>query len=487
MQRNLLVVILIVFTLAPLIAGSPAPRLKTLKASDVTITYPADLEAQAQQLGAAAIATANLRQEHAQEIRAYAEHAEQIAERIAVLLGQPALKAKLHKPMRKYGEITRTAFTRMAYHWRIYHAADIPENGIQQGPMRYFLDKQSGRYSLQLTMNDASAVADFKKLCMPYVVRADGTYARSKPLNEALEADDHWLIALSAAMIHEASEPVIVNDLRCYHPFARWFNEGLANWVTLTIVRDFFPKRLDLVRDHLTLTPDDPRRAKVNLYTWPQLSYMMPVLASEEAALGATNYGCATELVMRIFEGQPDDAPARVLQRLSRTPNPDSRTICRALDSVTKKDSFALLLEYVPAESRNEIIKPRIPELNAQARQAKTHGDYAGLMTAFSTMLSSDPAQYRTRLNLAWAMRKANQPMPMVDQQLLLAAAFRPFGFDLREMIAQDTDMMFIFGRLYQVIGDTKAARQIYLQILADDPRFTDAKHALAELGAKQR
>jgi tetratricopeptide (TPR) repeat protein len=319
---------------------------------------------------------------------------------------------------------------------------------------------------------------------MPLVVRTNGKFETDgKPLTEFLQAQCELYEHILEMPIHEIAESVVAEDMKLYHPYARWFNEGVATWVMLTVVSEMAPDWANECRKSQLPARNEPLRAQVNLRAWLQDAYQKKDQSEQEADLSRECYRFATEAIERMLSGQPKDALARVLQKLKDKPFADTGTICAAISDVTGKDPSRILLDYAPNRARAISRKEDIGKLIGQAAQKAKEGSYSEAVELLSRLMEIAP-QRNLELNLAWAMRKAGLPKSESEWHIRVAAAPQGSGDFQLMLMVHDAESQYVAGRFAQFCSTAEQAKDLFESALKLDPRHADAKAALKELGS---
>jgi hypothetical protein len=148
---------------------------------------------------------------------------------------------------------------------------------------------------------------------LPVFVEDDGSFIAD---DVRLGLDDYVFMissSLHIVPIHETAEMLIISAGKgCYGPYARWFNDGAANWITRKIISERWPEYAALQWGEFF--PVDGERSSVNLLAWPQLSYGLALGKADSVAY----YGFSAELMGRLFDGLPEDSFARVVRAVTR-------------------------------------------------------------------------------------------------------------------------------------------------------------------------
>jgi len=463
---------------------APAPAFSfpldaSLTVGETTIRYPRELEAQAKTLAAVWEKVVPSRRD---ALRRPNANQEKVAARIVELLGCP-----------EHGEIVREVmsdtcfmtgvFLDMTRDVRLYREADLrAAGGLHEGPINLIYVPATDKFQLSFQATSTTYPAASGRAFFPGVVRADGTLGSRTDPPEKWVAD---FFAQDPAMItvgaHEAAESVLTLELHLLHPFARWFNEGVGNWVALQITREFLPESNDRAA-FLPTAESAKLRDQINLLTWAQNYCAKPVGSEAEDALSSAHYRYAAELITRLLAGSPPGTLETILQKLAESPAPDSETICETFREVTGKDARRLLMEYTPPSVREGITAGAPYALRQAATKAIESGDSSQAVKLLSELLTMTPADPDAQVDLAVALRRTKAPRMESEGHLWIAAALAEMQTHAPPEAAgpQDADVWYALGRVAQYRGDKAEAGRWFKRLPETD---LEGLEVLRELG----
>jgi tetratricopeptide (TPR) repeat protein len=469
----------------------PAPaaeQTRKLKVGEITITYPVDMKPQAEALAGR---LREIMPQREAEIRAFHKAIDEgrVATRITQLLGYPGARPHVQRALKEMEPVFRQVQG---------HASNLrlcrDEDSVPDGSLRgsFTIGRKDGGFFYRPSASEPVAKTD---LFLAIIPRDDGTftfaadpsgYTATEPQGaDVLELYADGLVALRFTRIHEAAEMAVVNGLHLYSPFSRWFNEGVANWVTGKMANELAPK----LRQRVDTYPDPEvkpeLRARVNLPAWLQNNFGNPSPSPEEETLSTLNYHVATKAVKRMFEGQPDDALARVLAILRKRPMAYSNEIGYAITEVTGRDARAILAEYTPEAVRKGIAEGAPARLRREADVQMDRKEWEKAISLLSQTIEMAPTDPDDHAFLAVCMRLAGRPKEVSEREIAITAALSaahewPALRTISSDPAWNDEMYYVYGRLEYKGGDADAARRYYDQC---SRTHADAQAALKELG----
>ncbi|NLC56643.1 MAG: hypothetical protein GX774_07405 [Armatimonadetes bacterium] len=322
--------------------GYAAPELRRIKVEGITLTYPVELEAEAQAVARQIPDTLVPARETCLRVRRAfvgGTAARAIGKRLGCSLSGATPRAWA-SALGGVADAAASPFERV----RLFSESEVQAaGGLQPGGLT--VTRKMGRDTLTFTLSWGTRrpLAGQRPEKRPILAIVAGTDL--SPYREFAKT-------LPALFFHEMAEFALVAEkvtgYAFYYPSSRWFNEGVATWVALQVVEDLMPDLSEACR--AALLPDEGETAlrnDVNLLTWRQNSYQDspdPWVSSPEVI--RAHYLCAAETVERILRGQPPGTLPAVLGRLKKEEVPDNRTICRVVREVTGVDALAILREY---------------------------------------------------------------------------------------------------------------------------------------------
>jgi len=475
-----------------------AADLEELKAGRFSVTYPSGLQPQAVTALRVAQRTLGTKLAGYTELQQALEDRGKTARRIANLLGRPDLASDLQDRL-SVAPSMQTVLLAMVTHLRLLRLSDFPSGGtIEEGRMRITVDREKDTLSVEVSGAGHGDPAP-GSVFLPLVYDANGRLIGTDKgedlagtLSAYAQSSELWLLPLM--LIHEAAESALVSELELHHPFARWFNEGVAQWVVLQLARERAPNSYGAYSKAFLPRSGQQDRRKANLLSWPQADY------AELAGAGspdrdALSTAVSTELVCRLFQRQPTGTLAQVLRRIAENRRrgivPDSRGVCRAIQQVTRQDAWRMLLEYVPAQVSDGLQHGRRDQLVRSLMQAPVAANMQPSAAAVTVrrLLEMEPGSVAARLTRASVLYRLGLSADAAENEIKLAALLAKWLSAAPKPLLygrEDDDSRYVLGRFHQLLGRPDLARRYLAGIPESSRRYPDARAALRAVGAGQ-
>jgi tetratricopeptide (TPR) repeat protein len=361
--------------------------------------------------------------------------------------------------------------------YKLFRESDIRNAGkLKDGPWTLSYMSPSDKLNAFFSANNND---DLHKSFTPIVINNNGEIESGKTPSESITSGLAMFDSMLFKPIHEVTEGVISGELGLYHPFTRWFNEGVANWVMIKVTGEFAPQCYKELCSKSMPHPNDPLRKKINLISWVQGAYQKQSPSEEESNISNNSYDYATEAISRMLDNQPPDALAKILQKLKGKNNPYTDVILAVLHEVTGKDAWNILRDYVPSDVLPLFRQGSMEELSSQAEKLAEQNKYNEVLMIFKRLLETFPYDTNARLDYAWALRKTKQPKEEFERQIRIAGECLQNGNVNLSLIKEDADMHFILGRLMETNKTKDQSKEEYTEALKLDPNHADAKAAL--------
>jgi len=457
----------------------------TLQVNGLSISYPDGLEAQAREAAeAASEVLLPLRAEFAALRTAMAEP-QAVAGRIAGLLGAPEQAGTIADNLDHFSPMSQ-ALEGLFSDWRIFRRSElVATGGLREGPVSIVYDAQSDKLTWEVSFGSDQRLTGRAFLLL--IVNAEGEFCIGDDhgLEEHIAHSVEGLAGFSVAALHEVTECAMAVGLGLHHPYARWFNEGVSNWVAFQVGREYAPLlAVVFLSCCLPTDADQPVRGSMNLFSWPQKTYANQAIPQSGEGNERLLYAASTELIQQVLREQPPDALAEIIGRLKSTRNPSTKAICAAVQATTGVDCWELLLDYAPEDVRNGIREGRAPALYSEAKEKALRGDYSGAIDLLESAIEIGPSDPDAHLCLAWALRKVGGREEEAEGHVRMVVALlrSSGGGRVAPCAAEDTEMIYLLGRISQHAGQLSRARELFGAVLQRDPDHKAARSALAEL-----
>ncbi len=459
-----------------------AAEMKQISSGGITVAYPPGMDAQAKKVMEIWQTSVKPSIEVQRQTEAFLKDTEAMSKDIAGMLGvedkQAMVKTRLDSYKSK-AQVLTSAFSTVKL---VSKASAVATEGVDAAlvQLRYIKDKDE--FTLVVDLQDVSP-DKLKKSFFPVVVNADGSIRSESKLSAMainfLGAGD----ALSVAPVHDTVGYVLAEQLKIYHPLARWFNEGVSGYITRQIVSKYGPK-LNSIASALFSVSDKARevRPRINLLAWPQFPYVNRSKAVFDPVYetAATQY--SIEAISGLLEKANPKALPKIVSSVSFLGNPDTDTICAAIKKVTNTDFKQTLMTYVPQNVQDGIASGEAAKLIAKAEALVDQRKWEDAAAALRLALEMTPADVNTRMNLAWIEREYGERHDAELQVFLTAALLKQekYSFHFYKNVIEGD---YVLARLAIMMGDLKTAKERLQVVLHYKPKHADALRAIEEIG----
>lgn len=478
---------ILVAILSALIVIGPATaaeeELKQLSANGITVHYPATMEAQAKRILEMAVKQIQPSVEIHRQIVTLLADPGAIATDIADLLGSEEVQDKTRIRLAAF-KLKSEALVACFSNIRLIPTADaVAKGGVDAGVMqvRYVKDTDEFKIGLDLENADADAI---KRGCFPVFVNADGSIRVENKIPEMaldfLGSSQTMLVA----PIHEAVIHAITQQLNLYHPFTRWFTEGVSGWVTRRVVGRLDPKLATLADQTFLPGPAAKKlRDKINLLAWPQSAFQNFKDPAFDPAMEAAHSRYSVEVISNMLGGNRGKMLARIISEIKYNANANTDAICEAIKKVTGTDFKKTLMTYVPQDIRDGINTGEAKKLIAQAEKLAQEKKWKDAAAKLRRALQMTPEDVNARLNLAWIEREFGE---RIDSEIQVFTAARLLGQEKYSfsLFAPSLEGNYVVGRLAILLGNLEYARKFLEPVLEAKPDHADARRAMAEIKA---
>ncbi len=485
MARRIIGVLIVSLFAAGLLAGGCAAQeeLKQLVDGTITVSYPPGMESQAKKVMGIMKKSIEPSIDIHHQIVSLLANSGDISTQIAALLGSEEIQQTVTQRLDAYktkSEALVQAFSNV----RLIKTADgMATGGVDAGVLqvRYSQDKDKFNMALDLTGNTGDKL---KRSYFPVFINGDGSIRSESKLVDMTVDMLGSSKALVVAPIHESVRYAVEERLNLYHPFARWFNEGVSGWVTKRVIGKIDPQTGDVADKVFAVSADAQKmRDKVNLIAWPQAAFQNQQKPFFDPSLEAAQVQYSVELVSGILGGNRSDKLARIVKSLKYNPADDSATICEAIKRETGDDPQPKLMAYVPKNVKDGIESGEPKKLVSQAEKLVQEKKWSQAADKLRLALQMTPEDVNARLNLAWVEREFGERLDSELQVFLTAGLLKlkPQHYAIH-LFVSSVEGNYINGRLAILLGDLDSARRFLEPVLQLKPDHKDAKRAMEEV-----
>jgi tetratricopeptide (TPR) repeat protein len=454
--------------------------IPVIEVGDVTISYTEALSPQAQELARVCEEVLLPRRAAYRKLAEALSDEKRVAGRVVDLIGCPEVLPVATGVMSKcqpFLDLPLSMFSDL----RLYTDSQLKASGgVSEGIMRVVYRAETDSVDMVFAWSSEEGPQPGATF-FPVPLHDDGTFrTHGQTLAEVIASRFDDTIWMAASALHEAAEGVLCAGLRFHQPFARWFNEGAANWVELAIIAECAPDREAEIRtQQLPTAKDAACRSKVNLLAWPQAAYESGFVLQGEEGLASAHYHYSTECLLRLLDGQPRSAFAAIIAKLKGRPAPDTEAICQAIKEVTGRDAKAMLLEYVPDSVRTGLQTGAPSKLAEQGRAALARGDHDTAAECFFQAMAMTPSDVSLNLDYALALRRAGWGKRDSERHIEIAAALVQYDPERSLAVsgAMDAEAWYVLGRAAQLRGRTQEAKELLSKIEEAEQTAAPAPH----------
>ncbi len=486
MTKFLILLIVTLLTLMCCASVGWAADNKTLTAGSITVTYPPDLEPAAKK--AADIASKSFRQfldVHAKIARLLKDD-DVMAKRITDLLSAPEVMESARLRIVSYRDKSRM-LTHCFQTVKLIKTSDAKaRGGVDAGILQIRYDKNTDDFGMFVQMQNVDE-SRMNRTYFPVLVNPDGTIRSADKIPLLAKEIGGAGDTMIPATVHETVLYVMSEELRLYHPFARWFNEGVSAWVTKKVIAKTDPTMSGMLDKIMGIDEAAKKqRAMVNLYSWEQTPFIVYKSPYYDQALEAACARYSGELVTKLLGVNGEQTLPKIMGDLKYNSGADSEIICTAISKVTKTDAMAELMQYVPQTTREGISSGQAAKLLEDAKRLTNEKKWDEAEKALTAALEMKPEDLNARLNLAWVDREVGEKLHSEKQIFLVAKLIKDENYTLT-MFWPGVEQTYVLARLADLIGQTYYAKGLYEQVLSEKPGHEDAKRGLRDLIANSR
>lgn len=456
-------------------------NLRKLTEGSISIWYPPGMENQAKRVAQVAVKRIAPSVAVHRQVVALLSNVDAVSKHIADLLGAEEKQDDAQARLQDYRDRSQALAACFSNIRLVRKSAAAAAGGVDGGVMKitYEAERDEFRMSLDYQHADSKSVANS---FFPVIINTDGSVRSESKLAEMALEFLGVGEALAVAPIHETVGYIMAQELKLFHPLARWFNEGVSAYITRQVIARASPKLVDLLDRVIGVSPKSrERRDRINFIAWPQMPYQNRRAETFDTALEVAHSQYAAEMMASFLGKDGAQKLPRIMGNLNYSGNPDTEAICRAITRATGRDFTPVLMEYVPDDIREGIKSGEAEKLCKRAEELVGKKEWAKAADSLRRALQMTPQDVNARLNLAWIERLTGERLDSEVQVFLCAALLEQTKYTFH-LYAPSIEGNYILGRLAILMGNLESARQFLDSVLAYKPDHKDAKRALAEI-----
>lgn len=459
-----------------------AENLKQLSTGGITVSYPDGMDAQAKRVMAIAQATIKPSIEVHRQTVALLSNVDSMSTDIAQALGADEKQDRAKMRLQSFRDKSAALVASFSNIKLVRKASAIATDGIDAGLMQVRYAKDKDEFSMVFDEKDTSP-DKIKRSFFPVLVNGDGTVRSESKLGQMALDFLGSGEAMAIAPVQDTISYLIAEPLKIYNPFSRWFNEGVSGYLTRQMVAKYGSKQLNTLATSLFTVNSNTQelKSKVNLISWPQVPYQNRDAASFDPKLEAARAQYAIEAISNVLATAGPKALAKIMNGVSYSGNPDTDTICAAIQKATGTDFKSILMTYVPKDVRDGMASGEAAKLVTRAEALVGQKKWTDAAAALRQALEMTPQDANTRLNLAWIEREFGERKDS-ELQVFLTAGILKQQKHTFHLFAASIEGNYVSGRLAIMMGNLEAAKEFLQPVLELSPGHADAKRAMEEI-----
>lgn len=485
MKTCILCVITSIFGLMCLACAALAAddELKQISESGITVSYPAGLDTQAKHMLALAKELIAPSLSINKQMVAFLQNSDSMAKDIAELLGYQEKQDKAKTYLLAY-KTKSEALVQCFSNIELVKKADAAaKGGLDAGVLQVSYDKFKDEFNMVMDLENVSPDR-LKRSRFPVFVNTDGTLRAEKKIGEMAVDFMGSNRTMIIAPLHDAVGSIMAKDLNLYHPFSRWFNDGVSAWITRHVVAKTDPKLVAMANDLFSVNAESKKlREQVNFLCWPQTAFQNQRNTDFNITLEAAQTQYAVEAVSDMLGKNAVANLPKIMREVNFNPNADNEAILQAIKKITGRDFKPTFMSYVPANIRAGINSGQTKSLLAKAEKLTNEKKWVEAAKNITLALAMTPDDVNARLNLAWLERESGLRLDS-ELQVFLAARLIKQGNHKFHMYAESLEGNYIMGRFAILMGNLEFAKKLLQPVLELKPNHQDAKRALDEIKA---
>lgn len=453
---------------------------KQLSDRGITITYPQGMDSQAKNvMDAMQKSVAPALEIHKQIVATLGDPAE-TAKTITDLMGAEEAQDAARSRLATYKEKSEALIAAFSNIHLMKKTEAAAKGGVDAGviQVRYSLEQDEFSVGLDLNSVDADRI---KRSYFPVFVNSDGSVRSLDKLGDRAIDFLGSSKAMLAAPIHETAVYIMRDKLGLYHPFTRWFLEGVSGWVTMRVLSD--DPQASAVANELFMPGDMAKKLsdKVNLLAWPQSAFQNQKAPFTDPALEVAQTQYAVEALSQLLGGNRGRTLARIIGEVKHSSDADTDTICEAIKKITGTDFRPALLARVPKNVKLGMETGEAKKLVAQAERLAAGKKWGDAISKLRLALQMAPTDVNARLNLAWMDREKGDRHDAEIQIFIVGRLLKQQDYKFH-LFSTSVEGNYVLGRLAIFIGNLEYAKKFLEPVLAAKPDHQDAKRALEQI-----
>lgn len=464
--------------------GSACPAaegLRTLSSGGITVSYPTGLESQAKKVMSIAQSTIKPSVEVHRRTVALLNDTDAIAKDICLALGADEKKDMVKTRLESFKDKSTALVAGFSNIRLVKKTSAVATDGVDAGVLQLRYVKDKDQFNLVSEEQDASA-EKLKRSYFPVIVNPDGSIRSESKLGQMALDFLGSGEPIAIAPIHDTIAYMMAEPLKLYHPMARWFNEGVSGWLTRQMVAKYDSKLSKVANALFSVSPQAQQvRDKVNLIAWPQSAYQNREKIMADSSLETARTQYAIEAITDLLTKAGPQALPKIMNELNYTGNPNTETICAAIQKNTSTDFKAVLMSYVPRDVRQGIESGESTKLTAKAEELVGQKKWTEGIATLRKALEMTPDDANARLNLAWIEREIGERKDAELQVFLTAALLKQQKHSFH-MYAYAVESNYVMARLAILMGDIQSAKRFLEPVLQYKPDHADAKRAMDDI-----
>jgi tetratricopeptide (TPR) repeat protein len=282
--------------------------------------------------------------------------------------------------------------------------------------------------------------------------------------------------------LHEIAELALVQALDIREPLARWFHDGMANYLALEAIRNVLGQD---AYDHAPYSPGkigqfEDKKAAVNLLAWPRAD----IENYKRNPISEAHYFYATQEIADLARQHGRLFINQLLSVLKSQRPVDTDKICAVVKQMTGEDLLSRLQSAYASQSDRSIDGV---ELEAEDRWEQQ--DYEGVIPRLESLVRQLPreADFHYRLSVAYLNIDADKNREaFLYHYLIYAGLQRSRGFPVQEpeLLASKVSApaFYALGQLCEAQDYVEGAKDLYQKAIELNPQHEPSLNRLTAL-----